>query len=60
MFLDDSLSAKADSKVFSFFDTLKSLDFRFFVVEKQLFKVFVEVFQAAYFSTGSISVRFCK
>jgi hypothetical protein len=60
MFLDDSLSVKADSKVFSFFDTRKSLDFRFFVVEKQLFKAFVDVFQTAYFSTGGISVRFRK
>lgn len=60
MFLDDSLSVKHDSKVFSFFDTLKSLDFRFFVVEKQLFKAFVEAFQTSYFSTGGIFVRFRK
>ncbi len=52
MILDDSLSVMPDLKVFSFFDILKSLDFRFFVVEKQLFKAFVEALHTTYFSAG--------
>lgn len=57
MILDDSLSVMYDLKVFSFFDTLKSPYFRFFVVEKQLFKAFVEAFHSTYFSAG-VPARF--
>lgn len=52
MILDDSLSVIPDLKVFSFFDILKSADFRFFVVEKQLFKAFVEALYTTYISAG--------